>query len=698
MSLYPNEEPSTQPIRRRALIFIVAILVIGATLRIVHLNTVPQGFSPDESATIQVSETIRRLGAIASFYSVADSSGSHEGLYSTLQAVGTNVLGDGLLCFRLLPMWLGLLSLALAYALVRRLFGSFAGLVAALTLATTFYPVLLSRSATRESLLLALLLAFLFLLAQAVHLRRDVKPAALITLPFIFVGVLLALLAYTQWTGLVAVAILIAVIVYLFLTHQPISRRVISLTAFGLLVALILCIPYLTFTLRAPSLSGLYVYWANRPVSVGAFLDSLLQTLAGLVYRGDVSAQHNLPGNPLFGPLGALLLLIGLIAALRHWRSPNVAFSLITLLIGLFPAIWSRTDMSASGSVNFADLVVALPALIALIGLGAHSLLEWYTKRVANVELTSAIVMLTIAGAISAGVVAVMMFWLWQADPQVDSLYQEQLGRVVAYVDHVDDGRITDICSFNLDNGQKKIADPALIDLMNHRPLNNLRLSDCLMGFVLANGGASQRVAYAEPGQESRISGAFNPWLSNANPVTDPALTPGSVVWIDVQNQLADAIGKLTQSQVTWSLGTTGPSPSPDVDLPVRMGGYLTFEGYAYDRKEAYKPGDMLTVVTYWRADGDQIPDLRIFVHVLPDPNAAPVAQNDILSVDPTLLRARDIFIQMISVPLPADMSQGDYYVSVGAYGAGTKDRLPVYDHEEVRSDRLFLDMIKVQP
>jgi len=190
--------------RRRALIIVVAILLVAALLRITHLSYVPQGLSPDEIANIQVSETVRRLGAIASFYNVADSAGSHEGLYPTLQAIMTNIFGNGLFCFRVLPTWLGLLSVALSYALVRRLLGTFAGMVAALTLATTFYPLLLSRSATREALLLPLLLVLLILLARAFHLRREVQPQTLLVVPFIVLGIVVAALAYTQWTGLMA--------------------------------------------------------------------------------------------------------------------------------------------------------------------------------------------------------------------------------------------------------------------------------------------------------------------------------------------------------------------------------------------------------------------------------------------------------------------------------------------------------------
>jgi len=152
---------------------VVVVLILAAALRILELSRLPPGFSVDEIANIQVSETARRLGTIASFYNVGNSTNGHEGLYPVLQALVTSVIGDGLFCYRVLAFWCGLLSVALMYALVRRLFGRFAGLAAAIALCVTFWPILLSRSAVRETLLLPLFLATLLALAWVVHLRRE---------------------------------------------------------------------------------------------------------------------------------------------------------------------------------------------------------------------------------------------------------------------------------------------------------------------------------------------------------------------------------------------------------------------------------------------------------------------------------------------------------------------------------------------
>src|SRR5262249_39119228 len=184
-------------------------------------------------------------------------------------------------------------------------------------------------------------------------------------------------------------------------------------------------------------------------------------------------------------------------------------------------------------------------------------------------------------------------------------------------------------------------------------------------------------------------SPVFAPWLKTAQPIQDGSLAPGSAVRLAVDKELADALGRVTLARVDWDPNTGGAAQQ--AALPVRMGGYLTFGGYTFDTTKTYKPGDVLTIVTYWRADGDQIPDLRIFGHILRNPNAEPVLQDDMLSIDSSLLRARDVFIQVLNIPLPVSFPGGQYFVSIGAYSNETGQRLPVYDQDQPRGDRLFL-------
>ncbi len=683
-----HSSPDAQ--RRFQLILILLILLTAAALRIFDLTRVPPGFSQTEIRTMKAVETAR-LGMVASFYNVGDGVSGYEGLYPVFQAITTSLIGDGLLCYRVLSMWCGLLSVALMYAVARRLFGRFAGLSAALALAVTLWPVILSRSAIRETLLLPLTLAMLLALSRALHLDRRIEPAIPATAAYTVLGVLVVGMAYTHWTGLMGLPLVGVFIAYLVLTRQPISRRVLYFSAFALLVILILSIPYLTFTLRAFTLSGIRAFWVNRPENVGSLINTTLRGVASIVVAGDPSPDHNLPGSALVGPLGTILLVIGLVVAARRWRLPNMALMLCTLVIGLLPAVWSR------GAPDFTKMIVALPAIMALIGLGAavagRQLLQ--VKRLTQDR--RAIVLLAAVGIASVLYIGETLFRRWAYYGDVDEAYTSRLGRLAAYLDRTNDGLPTTICTLNLraDENANSVPDPALLGLMMHRQNPDLRFSDCLTGLVLTQGGATQRFAYADIRGADAIPPAFKDWLSHGEPIPIDGLPPGTVLRLNVEKELADRGGKLTLGHVDWAPEAEGQSSQ--AVLPVRMGGYLTFEGYALPAGNVYKPGDTVRLITYWRADGPQEPDLRVFMHILGNPKAEPVLQNDILSVDASLLRDRDVFIQIIDVPLPATLPEGEYQVSVGAYRSLTQTRLPVYDANAERGNRLFLEPITVK-
>lgn len=685
------------------LALILLALLAAAALRISTLTRIPPGFSQDEIRNIQVVETVRR-GTVASFYNVGDPAGGYEGLYAVLQAVTTTLIGDGLLCYRILSMWCGLLSIALMYALARRLFGSFVGLVAAIALTVTLWPVLLARSAIRETLLLPLTLAMLLALVHALHLRRTVEPDPPATTPYAWVGVLMVAMVYTHWTGLMVLPLLVAFIAYLVVTRQPISRRVLNFSAFSIVVAVILGIPYIVFTLRSPSLSGFRAFWASRPENIGALINATFKAIGSLVLAGDPLPEHNLTDGALIGPLGAILLIVGLVVAIRCRRLPNMFLMLLTLVVGLLPDAWTR------GEPNFAHSIIALPALMALIGLGAETVAHQFAQRFAQARLSfvplqdrRVLLMTGLVAVVSLLMVSQTVFYDWAARPDVDIAFNGRLGRLAAYLDRTDDTLTTSICTLNLGNaydasGKTDVStpsDPALLDLMMHRQDPNVRFSDCMTGLVLTQGGATQRIAYADMKAMRAMPPEIKNWLHRGEMLDIDGLSPGVVMKINVEKELADMGGRFTLASAAWEPETTGTSPV--AALPVRMGGYLTFEGYVLPSGPTYRPGDTLTLVTYWRADGPQAPDLRIFVHALPNPTAVPAAQNDTLSVNASLLRDRDVFIQILHVPLPPEISPGNYMISIGAYQNTSGTRLPVYDDDHERGDRLFLDTITVK-
>lgn len=682
---------------RTRLIFITLILLGAAALRLIDLTRLPPGLNNEEIIQISISEAVQ-TGTIATFYNVGDPLGGRSGLHGIVLAAARGLFGNGLLPLRALSVFLSLICTALLYVLVRRLFGSTAGLISAGVAASTLWPILMARATTADALLFTLTLATLIALVNALHIRHMVEPDPPITQAYTMLGLSTALTVYAGWVGLFMPLLLAVYLMYLIGTRQPVSRRVLGFAGFALLVATIAGIPYLSFTLRSFALSGVSRLWALRPPDVQSALASVIDVLSSLFANGDQGIARNLPSTALLHPALFFLFLVGVVGAVRQFRRPNMALMLIVLGIGLVADMW------AAAEVSFSEQIIALPAIFALIGLGADTVIGevrgWFRWRVWGI----------VVGVVVIGLVGLnfangyrLLFTEWAARPELTPVYHARLGRIATYLDRTPDGLSTSLCTFALDRtealkpgeipGAAK-PDPALIRLMLHRPNVDLRFANCVAGLVLTRGGAWQRLAYADPEAPHNVAPPLQKWLAVTTPIPVPGLPADAVKFVDAEQIVADEFGQVIQSRAWWPDSVGG---GETVTLPIRMGGYLTFEGYRIAPEGPYKPGDVLTLATYWRADGIQVPGLSLFAHVLRNPNTEPALQNDILSLDSSLLRDRDVFIQVITIPLPPDFPPGDYYLSVGAYSRVTNQRLPLFDATTERGDRLFLERIVVQ-
>lgn len=675
--------------QRFSLFVIIIVLLLAAALRIIGLSWLPSGLSDPEITDITIAWAMRQ-GEVASFYRVNDTDGGREGLYPLVQAITGSVSGTGSLNLRILSVWCGLVSVALTYALGKRLFGTFAGLIAAATLTVTFWPVLLSRLAMHETLLLPIACAALLALSHALNLKRVIEPDQPSTRAYMALGVTAAALAYTHWTGLVMVPFAVCYVAFLIFTRHPISRRVLNAGTFSFVIALILGIPYLTFTLRAFRLSGFYSLWATRPESLGGLVGSTINTLLAVVVRGDPSVAHNLAAQPLLGLLSLALFVMGLIVAIDQRRAANMAFVLMSLVFGLLPSMWSRTVP------DFGNMVMAIPAIMLLVGLGAQWIVETLFQQPAPMRSAQVMLITLLIIGVSGYATQRALFTQWPYQRGVMKQYRSTLGYLAAWLDRNTDDVTTAICTFNLDDSPRSISDPTLLRLMMHRDSSNLRFSDCLTGMVLTRGGDTQRIAFADPDGAAAVSPVLKDWLQEAQDVPIPGLPENSVVQINVKDQLANVLGQVTMGSVSWAPDAAGTSA--EAKLPVRMGYNLTFEGYLIVPSKQFKVGDIITLITYWRVDGQQEPDLQFFAHLSRDPETDPIRQNDILRVEADTLQDRDIVIQVIPfAPLPPTFPDGDYRISVGAYRKDTGERFPVYDQDVPRGNRLFLDSIQVQ-
>lgn len=672
---------------RRSLIAPVALLLLAAVLRLWALGTLPPGFSDQEIGALSITRQTR-MGRIVVFAAVQGQEQGQETLFPIIQATAAGLAGEGLITLRLPSVAIGLITLAVLFALARRLHGTRVALLAMGLMAVGFWPVLLSRLALRETLVPFLTVTALLLLTNAFHLRREVSPNTPATLAFTALGIVMAVGLYAHWLGLWLSLAVTVIVAYLFLSRQHISRRTAGASSFAILISLILAIPYVATTLRLPALSG--IASMSAAMSPANPLQAIIDGVAAIFARGDLNPAYNLPGRPLLDPVTTLLLAAGFIVCLRRWRSPAYLIPALTGLILMIPALLSTEPGSFLGNVG------ALPMLYLLAALGFFTALDWLGQRGIlpgrnPVLRTGLPILLVVANLAWTGV---DLFSQWRYQSRVQTVYNANLGLLANHLDWTAHDLPTVVCSPRLLDTEARLGDPALLALMMQREDAPLRYVDCANGLIIANGGAHQQFAFTDLSIRARMYDVLRSWLYNRPTLPIPGLRTGSLLEMNVEGQLRNAIGRLlTTAPTGWA--PESPGGAGPVNLPARFGGNLTFLGYAPPGEPLFAPGDVIPIITYWRADGAVPPDVRIFTHLLSDP-AALVAQNQAINVSASTLHNRDVFIQVNYIVLPESVPAGDYVISIGLLRSDSGERLSVYDGDDERGNRLFLYGISV--
>lgn len=661
----------------------VALLLLAFGLRVWQLGTLPPGFHDEEIRDLRITETIR-AGRVEVFYDLGDE--GREGLYHMLMAATTSLTGGGLIGYRILSVWIGMLSLALVYALGVRLFSPLAGLAALALLVVGMWPIVLARGIERETLLPAFISATVLALAYAFSISQRRIRHNPTTAGFSALGILLGLGFYVHPDAFLVVLVSMAFIAYRVI-RKAVSRRILSFISFAILVMLIIATPYLISSIRLPELGGAgrllqhYFPLAKPP------LQAIGDSLSGIMVVGDADPSRNLPKRPLVDLVSGLLIAIGLVITIRYWRQPRFLLPL-TFFVALVPIAFLATD-----SPNFLAFSPILPLMALFFGIGVSTAYNSLPKT------TRPVMALGLIGLLVFNIVWMTrdLFHGWPQTPDTQRVYLSRLGQLAHHIDLTAADTPTIICTRNLHepNAPRPQLSPVEIitTFMMHRRSAPLRYADCGTGMIMANGGEHQQVILPDENMLETIHPYIHDWLLTGEPLA--AMPTDSVIIMNVAQPLADTIGLFTTTApVSYAPEATGGEKV--VFPPVSFGGNITFLGYIPE-SSTYPPGGDVPIITYWRVDGIVPPDLRLFAHVLSDPSAI-VAQTDTISVKADTLQDRDVFIQIIFVALPNSTPPGTYSISMGAYQDRSDMRLDVLDNLQPRGTRLFLNTINVAP
>jgi uncharacterized membrane protein len=662
----------------------VGILLLSALLRMTDLATLPQGISNDEITNVRLVGNAEQ-GDIRVFYPSED--GGREGLYHVVVALITTFTGEGTIGYRILSVWLSLLSIAIVYTLTRQLFNPLTAVLAMGLLAVNMNSNLLAREISSDALMIFVMSATMLALVRSLPIYRTNWIITANTISFAMLGVLWGVSFYVHPASLFAVLGSMVFIVYLLFIPRTMSRRRRSYTGFAILVMLIITMPYLISSIRLPELAaGQRILLQYTDGLIRSVVDGVL----AIVATGDTNPLHNLPGRPLVDTFSGVFILIGFITCIYKWREPRY---MLVLMMGIFalPAV-----VIVENSPNFSKYGVILPQLMIFFGIGVYIISQLSVFRDLVFQR------MAIAGILS--LFAFNLLWTWQdmfvnwrSNPDVVTVVNGELGQIAHYLDVTGGDIPTVIC-----NPEWGMSEPSaffnrtekMLVMMNRATLD-YREADCQHSFIFPNGGAKEQIVLFDHETQETIYPYMQSWMVSGTYVIDD-VPRGAIIQLELSQQLADTAGAfITTSPVAYAPEAVG-AIAP-VSPPIRFGDNLTFLGYEPDIERTYLPGETIDVITYWRVEGLIPKGLTLFTHVLSDPVTL-FANRDVISVNPDRLKERDVFIQVTQIQLPETALPIEYFISMGAYGQTIEDRLPTLQNDVPLGDRIFLYSIDVLP
>lgn len=387
---------------------LILLTFVAFSLRFVGLDNVPPGWRDDELInTLVISQKVLD-GDLALYY--PDASG-HEALYHALNAIFLALFGPGIPGIRWLSAALGTLAVPLTYLVGRRLFGPAVGWTAAAALAFSFWSLMYSRIGLRHiTLPLWSLAAFYFFWRT-----MPPQPSDTARFPFhasrftLLTAFFMALGFYTYFAGRGVPLVLLAFMGYVLIVAPDLWRRQWRMWGVMLALTALLALPLAITLGQQPEAEGRVAelavpVTAARQGDFAPLLEHVVVTLNMFHSDGDGEWLYNIPQRPLFSPIGAAFLWLGVALAMyqagwpvlriaydgfRRRPTPNAplpnaplptalpaAFLLLWWLAGISPAFLSVPPASL-GHTILAQPATYLLAALPLGWLGQMTFTGW---------------------------------------------------------------------------------------------------------------------------------------------------------------------------------------------------------------------------------------------------------------------------------------------------------------------------------
>lgn len=147
-----------------------------------------------------------------------------------------------------------------------------------------------------------------------------------------------------------------------------------------------------------------------------------------------------------------------------------------------------------------------------------------------------------------------------------------------------------------------------------------------------------------------------------------------------------------TEAHAVYHVDST---PKPDVAISATSSdGPLRFLGYQITQTEA-KPGDSLTLQTYWKVKNLPERPLSLMAHLVVD-DGAPIAVGDGLGIPTDEWQIGDTLVQKHPLRIPSTATDGKYIVTTGGYWLDNMERWQ-WKMASTTADQLHLTEIQIE-
>jgi hypothetical protein len=637
---------------------LVTVLAIGLVLRTVFLTTLPDGYFRDEAWTaIKARAILDGRDPVVPYFAENDGVDPANAYMVALLFLLTGPVAAG---SRIITSAAASLTLLATYWVASELFADdrrrhVLALTATFVLATLFWALTTSRSTW-----MVMLMALTATVSVAALWRgRRLKRARW----FIVAGISAGLCQYT-YLGARVLVILLAVMGTIDLwTRRSQWRTVLAHYLWFAIAAMVVFAPLGWFFIQN---SEMLIHHAGQVAVLDApsLTANILKTLAAFSIHGDDNVLHNLPGRPALDPILSILFIVGLAVCVARRRS---AHTILLAWIVIFSVPMAFSELTPM----FRRWVGILPAEAILIAVGAVTLAQIMRDRApANRLRTIGPTATATLLILSAGISIATYFGPYASHPDLFYAYDVGITQAARYIATQRDKTIflTPYDKFY------EVVDITLAEA-HHSPIQSY------------NGVACQ---------------------------VFPAVTQRETEWVVITEKDGETLPLIQQlfpaARQVWQLDSPRGVYARALRVPANQTAQLAIEQRHYanlggkaqllgfDYKSSIRTGKTLSVTVALQDITPLDQYYKVFVHLV-GANDVVLAQDDRLPCSFTLNKADwqpgNIVLEEYHIPIPPDMSRGEYDIALGMYQMDSNVRLPVIESElEHTADSVTLGKI----